>query len=446
MSFKNSTFPVYHDSVNNVSIVQSITPVTIVLNCELFLQAAELAFKTPQMIFNGHENGAIVHFNDLAYDYPVPEPIVSILHHLWKMDRDKGQPAGIDFVQYLNLHTASKWTYHKNRRLNQYEVVIPCFDLKTLATLEYTEDKPQGVMQDKLPVAFGIPFQYTIQFGMPALNILSYPVVYNNQLVPDEMIPIDPNPRFNAMDESHHGIADEAYEKGHNRPFGTFSGTARFPFYDDWNPPETSPAWKRSYKPLMIFALTVDEQNEFDVEDLSIDPSDQIKLKPIVKEHLYQQGNESMSHDVLYNVALYRNNHTLLPNKDYTFDRDLKLSFKPLDLHSQYHIAISALTDLNLLNPKWFGLIFKYFPVYPKYVRDFVRNRIETGAWTKHNWPNRVFLGEDGQIYDELGKVIDNLNNLDIRRFNDAYNPASRVFLYGIVARKAPISTSRITK
>lgn len=458
-NLKNDSFPVYWDGVNRVSVVELRSPVTIVLNCELILQSVELAFKTPQMIFNGYENGSIIHFNDLAYDYPVPEAILSVLYGMWKIDRDRGEPAGVNFYQFLQNNSNNTWSYHKHRSLNEYEVVVPRFDLKTLGMLEYSEDKPQGIMKDRLAVGFTIPFQYTIQFGMPTLNILNYSVVYNNQLLPFEYIPVDKNQRFNNMDESRHGIPEEGYAQAFNDPKDIFGGIARFPYYDDWMVPDTSAVWQKEYQPIMILALLVNEDGTPTVEDLSVDLSDEIKLTPLTKEILYQQGEASCNgKGELYNVSVYKNDKLLVPGSDWTFDHDLKLTLYSQDLHADYHIVISALTDMNNFDYHWIGLIFQWFPAFPKYIRQWVRKNIENGFWGGRKsyrydynsgrdneyrvpqWPKKVYLGEDGNIYDVYGKIIDKLTNLDLQESKYASDPIARVIRYNIVPRKATLS------
>ena len=61
----------------------------------------ELAYRTQQQIFNVYENGAIHELHDFMYDELVPKPILSVLHTLWSMDRCKGKPNNVHFLQCI---------------------------------------------------------------------------------------------------------------------------------------------------------------------------------------------------------------------------------------------------------------------------------------------------------------------------------------------------------
>lgn len=67
---------------------------------------------------------------------------------------------------------------------------------------------------------------------MPTLNILKYPCIINNQLLPETCIPVDQTVRHNRMPEYHHGKQDEDYDKmKKQRPYPSYT---QVPWYDDW--------------------------------------------------------------------------------------------------------------------------------------------------------------------------------------------------------------------
>lgn len=439
----NNTVPVYLDLDNRVRIIEMRSPVTIVLNCELILKSPELAFQTPQQIFNGHENGAVFNFNDLAYDYPIPKPILSVLYGIWKMDRLKGKPAGKKFYDYLMENSNQGWQVHKHREKEQYEIVVPVFDLQTLSTLEYSDDRPNGVMEDKLPVGFSIPFIYTVQFALPTLSILQFPPVINNQLVPERYIPTDKTSRFNNMPEYRHGRAHELYKKAYGNKFSRYLQT---PEYDEWTVPDNAPVKSTGQTPILILGLLV-EEDEPDYKtmiDLSQDIDPTFALKDVVKEILYQQGEESLEADSIYNVALYKEDRQLVPYKDYTFNEDLQLTFKAADLFSHYHAVVSVATDINKINPKWYPLLKQYFPLLNDTLRYQIGNAVENGTWKEPNLPDNIYLGPNGWIYDEKGTPLIHITDTTApynKGLNNAYHPASRIFRNIIIPRK----TSKFT-
>lgn len=427
----NNTFPIYHDPFNGVRIVEMRSPVTIALSCELILQSPEMAFQTPLMLFNGYENGCVFHYNDLFYDYPIPEPIMSVLYEIWRMDRLRGKDNKVPFVQYLQSNSDCKWSYHKNRERPQYELTIPVFDLKTLATLEYSDDRPQAVVKDKVAVGFSIPFQYTIQFAMPSMTILKYPVMINNQLIPPQYIPIDQTSRFNNLEETHGHIALERCRRTGEGPYRTPPGCVKFPFYDDWEVPFSSTVPKSDYAAVAIYGIMVNEEDPhlLTEEDLTQDVSDEYKLKQVVKDILINQGVGSMSLRSIYNVSLYRDDKLLMGGKDFWFDGKI-LKFRAINTYGHYRCVISATTNILRVGEEFRHLLLEYFVDLPQHMKMQIKSMIESGHWRERDWPKWVTLEMDGWIYDRNRNALMHIK--DLRRVYNANNSATRVIAYTI--------------
>lgn len=363
----NNHTPIYKDTKNQVRIIEMRSPVTIMLNCEVTLLTKEHGFAIPHEIFNRYENGACYALNDLWYDYPVPNPIVSMLHQFWKMDRTEGQAKGVPFVEYVQKNTDGKWQFRKHRELEEYELVVPCPVTGILGTMEYSDDKPQIDKSDRIAVAFTIPFVYTLQFASPTINILQFQAMYNNQVVPPKLIPHDTTIRLNPLVGNRVSPAHDNFmltnrmDEGRN----AFARPTQVPSYDEWVQPATGFHYHCHQDPFLITMLGVDEKNgkaADTVIDL-LEPNPLYDLPPVTKEILYQQGSESVLGDTIYGIALYRNDKELIPLEDFTFDPEpMHLLFKAMDLHSQYRMVLAAGRDLYEISRKWWWLIDKYFP------------------------------------------------------------------------------------
>lgn len=403
--------PIYADPRNRVLIQEMVSPATITMNCSLVLQSSELAFQTPQMIFNAFENGAVFTYVDLVYDYPLPKPIVSTLLQIWKMDRRYGRNAGISFEKYIKDRSHHGWQVRKHRELDEYEIVVPVYDLKSLSTLEYSDDKPEGVMEDKLPVAWNIPFTFTIQFALPTLNILKFPAVINNQLYPCQFLSPHNNQRFNGLPEFHHGIADENYDKAYLR-FHELQYW-QSPWYDDWQPPICAPIRNLEQKIVLILGLTVDEEQEEQDIDLSGDFDKIIKLDNLLKEFLYQEGEEATDMYAPYVVTLFKEDYQLHPN-DYSFNEDLHVKFKATSLYARYHIVITINANIYNIRPKWFNLLAKYFRFLPLDLKRSFINRLFNGDW-KSILPKGHFRFDFnyGIFYNDLNDIILRIGDID---------------------------------
>lgn len=438
----NNGFPVYKDDVNRVRMIEMVSPVTIALNCELTVNSSEIAYKAPQEIFNAYENGSIIHFQDLAFDYPVPKEFISILYGLWKMDRAGGQPADVSFYDYLQARTDKTWNLRTHRDKDECEVVIPRFDLQALATFEYSEDKPQAQMKDKVPIGFTISFVYTVQFALPTLTVLQFPVVYNNQVVPEQFIPIDKQQRFNALNGTHKGIQNQIYDNTF-RP--SYARGVICPNYDDWVMPARTMLSNNNLEPIATIHLLVDEDTPTTKIDLKEDLDENISLSPVVKEILYQQGEESVEYSTIFNVALFKEDKLLVPYDDFTFDEDLILSFKPANKNVHYRAIVTAAMNLSKIDPKWWDLLKKYFAYLNPAIKNQIAKAVTVGWWSNPKWRgHHVVIDEYGNIYVD-GKLVGTINDYripDSAKYHswqqgdlNAYSKVQRIFNYGIIAR-----------
>ena len=441
------TYPIYFDKENDVKIIEMRSPVSIVMNCELTLSSKELAFSAPQQIFNFYENGASYELNDFAYDYPVPHNILSVLYGLWQIDRRWGKPNNVGFLDYLKKNSFHGWQRHKHRdaKMKEWEIVVPVNDLQTIGMLEYSDDKPQSNLENKLPTGFIVPFVYTIQFAMPTLNILHYHPVYNNTVLPSRMIPSGTAKRFNNILESRRGIDLQRYYERPKLGRNRYARAIHSPEYDDWTIPRNSPMHDYYQEAFFISCVTVDENETLETDlDYSADFDPTFKIKDWVKEVYYQQGEASVEPDALLSVRVYRDNHTLLPYDDYTFTEDLHVKFKARDLNSHYRVVFSECINLFYVNKKWYYLIRKFFPFLNASVKNHIRKNIENqGEWCDPKWVkqatyrNGLTILPDGWIIDTHGKKIEHISRSIYPReeFLYANSSAHRITRYDIIAR-----------
>ena len=403
---RNRNEPIFYDPYNQIKIFEMITPVTIVLNCELVLASAELAFQTPQQIFNDYANGSVMHYNDLVYDYPVPKPICSVLFGIWEKDRLFGKDAGIAFDQYIKNRTNNKWNLHKQRDADEFELVVPSYHLETLGSLEYSDDKPQGVMEGKLPVAWSIPFVYTVQFGMQSILVMDYPCVVSNQLLPDIYIPRDKNNRFNKIEpEGRNTYPVGDYEKSLKLNQGVSKLYSQTPWYDDWSVMTANTLSENFQAIFLITHILVDEDKtkdyatEIDLND-DFDPS--FKLKTAIKALLNIEGSEAVDRQSPICIALFRDDKELDPHTDYSIDENLKLHFRAQELYYHYRIVWTMCTDIYHIKPKWYKYLVRYFDGLPDTLKSQIVDRMSNGDWseyTKDFSRTPVTVDSDGYIH-----------------------------------------------
>lgn len=378
-TLKDRIAPIYWDKPNHTRIIEMVSPITIELNCELYLASSELAFQTPQQIFNGYENGSVWHYTDLFYDYPVPKPFITILYGMWKLDREYGEPAKVPFTEFIDRHSNGTWTIRKHRELEEYEITIPCYDIKTLCTLEYSEDKPQGVMEDKLPVGWNIPFRYTIQFGVPTIDALVYPIVVNNQLLPDRYIAREQTARYNSLPEYRHNPAYSNYEKTmYDKPYFAYT----LPWYDDWQIPLNAKIASSGHIPLICMHLLVDENEHLETTiNLLEDFDKNLEFGTFIKAALKELKSNICDINAPLCVWLYRDEIELKQNADFSVSDNLELRFIAADLSANYHLCITYNKDVYNIRPRYYSFLFENFAVLPDNTKKSIANRFLHKDW-----------------------------------------------------------------
>lgn len=412
----NSQEDIYHDTANRVKVVELISPVTFNLSCELSLTSAQLAFQTPIQIFNGYDTNSVATYTDLFFDYPVPKSIVNVLYHIWKLDRDNGKEAGISFIDYIKLNTGGNWMVNKHKELEEYEIIVPRYNLKSLAALEYSGDKPQGNMDDKLPTGYTIQFNYVVQFGLPNTHVLQYPVTIYNRLIDGAYIPVENNERFNQIPEYRVDTALQHYDQAEQYKHQEYF---HIPWYDDWDIPVTTKLHRDGYSPLIVMHILIDEvPGLYTSIDLKEDADDKYKLDTSIRTFLKGEGCMCTDRNAPVNVTLYRDDDELLPNIDYFVSDNLILTFKARDLYSHYRIVISTINNIELTRPQFFQMLIKEFVHLPYKLCRSLADKLMSGTWRPiveyllRTKINNLILLKDGRIIDTVkhctvGKVQD---------------------------------------
>ena len=394
----NDRVPIFYDKNNSVRIIEMQTPVTFQLNCKISLQEAELAYTVANQLYAKYENGTVVHMNDLIYDYPLPKEILTILLKIWNMDRISGKDSGNSFYNYLKKNSNGVLELNTNRNIkNEYEVLVSKVNLQTLGALEFSNDKPDVEKAEKLSLVYDIPFTYTIQFGMPNISLMHYPCLINNQLLPAEFIPRDNHSRFNRMPEGREYKSLEHRDqliKDYDEDY------LRVPVYDDWIVPDEANVSNRELSPFLIMAVMVDENEDLYTEvDLADDSDPNCIFPPVLKEILYQEGEEALDTDAIVVIQLYRKDKRLVPKKDFNFSDNLVVTFNALNLHDQYHVVLST-NSINHINAKWLWLLAKYFTLLPGRLKYEFKNFFNTELSSINK--NGIYrLNDDGWIYQK---------------------------------------------
>ena len=363
---------VVEDPDANLTMYEMFLPCTLDCECKFWFVDRNLAYELLDKLQHRYTSNTVttLHIN---YDYPLSKDMLSMLYNLY-LFRDikyKDVDKKISFNEYFNMIARQKFDVVKARAANHKEIVIEKNIINALLSFEHENDKPQENKQRKSTEYYEISLNTSIQFQRASELVLHYPIIIDNQLLPERLIPI---PRNN--DQPIQSIADAThplpyFELLHRKIHRKMYEPIRFPFYDtDWLPPYDH-LRKHSYFPFFISAYLLDLDEEYTKIPL-LDLQDDYKLHPVVLDVIKEQGYETFHPDAIFNISLYMDDYIEARDK-YFINENLEVCIKAKDIHPVRRIIISEISDKKQMNPKWWYLIKKhewFFGIKQLYWRD----------------------------------------------------------------------------
>lgn len=398
---------IYSDGINGVRVVEQQTPVTITMNCVFHMESAILAHTLPGQLRNLFGSN-MVQYTDLFFDYPIPKPILHVIHGIYKQDRyrDKEQ----SFIDYIAERTANTWNIKANTNISTTtEFVKQVRSIQSLLAVEYTDDKPNANKTNESAAEWQIPIVLTVQFGMPNLNIIHYPAVIGNKLLPAEYISDVDAQRTTRLLGGFNSTSLNAYAESHK--YGRYSPEAQVvhsPKYDDWSPPSDWEYRKHGHAPIAIIGILLDENETLHTTlDMKEFNDESFSLQPFVKDILIAEGKYALESDSIITLSVFMNDTQLAPYKELHITDDLVLSFNGIDINAQYRLVISVCRKVKYIDPIWRPQIW----VYREDFDSAMRNDIDQ-AISEDIIRGPYEIDPEGNIVDNSGYVSGNINNL----------------------------------
>lgn len=346
------TRPVFYDPKHNIKLIERYLPCNIELECSMIFVDKVLAYDVMTRFTSTYVRGELLMVNDLSYDYRMP---MEILQRLYIM----GTMLGISKGSYLDwLMQCSNGNIQRivsKRENNRHaEIVIKKQQFNSLASIDYTPDQPAIHSLSTSMDTVTLNFNVTIQFGRVNMLYLKYPIVMNNQLIPDELVTAN---REDAYGNLYHYLKypylalDPAYQFQKQ----LMKHPARNPWYDDWTVPINSSIAAVKAAPFFIGLFTLDNTNckctececdcckyKYTKIDL-VEDMDQYKLSPDVLKWLSEHPEEALDTESKYSIAVFRDNNQIGASA-------LKFDGRYLSVPNckggdyTYHVVISAAT------------------------------------------------------------------------------------------------------
>ncbi len=311
------TTPVFYDPQHNIQLIERYIPCNIELECSVIFVDRVLAFDVMTRLMSTYVRGELLMVNDLSYDYRLPTGVLSSLYLL-------GRTIGLQKGTYLDwLMQGSHGMIQRKvstRQTNQHaELVIKKQQFNTLASIDYQGDSPivQGVGSSMDTVA--LQFNVNIQFGRVNMLYLKYPIVLNNNLIPESLVTTPKEESYGELWKyiRHPYLAMDGF---HQLNKTLLAHPARNPWFDDWLPPPNCALTADYIRPFFIGVFTIDNTNchcnscecddcGYKYTEINIETDiDQYKLAPNVLQWFKDNPDDALSTYSKYNITVFRDN------------------------------------------------------------------------------------------------------------------------------------------
>lgn len=374
------SYPLLIDPVSEITLYEQVLPASFTLDCTWWFLSRNVAYeciKRMMLRFTTTEFYSI----SLTYDYPLPKDIVIALYKLYQYKRFSTRESGyfadllrkklvsnlpdsvkkITFSDWLNYYAKAHFVTTRHRTGRDQELCISKTVDNAIYSLEFDIQKPEEQKTNNVPDTYTVPFTVKIQFEEASHVVFSYPVIIDDKLIEDKLIPKIRNndttiastlPKFSNR------LWNFAYY-GTSAAHMSADGTVVCPFYDEWKMPWTD-LWFRSYRPFFTCIFTADDEESGIVRiDLKEALYEDVKLTPVVLYVLREQGEESFRHDAIFNISVWRRNKEQY-HGDLHLSDDLILTIKAKDIHAQKHLVLSEIVDYQYADVKWYYLIHQF--------------------------------------------------------------------------------------
>lgn len=299
----NYCISVFCDPMSYTDITEMIVGTTV--NIEMRMEFTDLiqGQEALERVFQTYQNGELISYGDIQYDYPVPRAIQSVLKEIYRLRGSKGNDDST-FYKWLNSTSHGAITVLKNRQdLNKQELVINKNNFQCLYQIECSQEFPEHVA----PSGCAITLNIACQFARVNRLVLQYPIIVNNQYLDFDYVATDPAFRTGLPSPimwKNAAVTDLWWSRYKDRGIEA----VKYPWWDHWVVPYRSPFTSYGFEPIVTLAFTLDqlepnsEANET-VIDLSALPG--MKLDESLLTEIKLLGNQVLNNTNLVGVAVF---------------------------------------------------------------------------------------------------------------------------------------------
>lgn len=354
---RHNTVSLFYDRDADVNAVEIFSPVTVNLEVTFSLNTREHASQIENVLINKFYGDGAMTRQDFSYAYPLDMQFLQALLLVYKLRKTLhvGNGNVLDgFLPYLNEYIPDGISFMVRPIDNREQIVLQRNILGVLGELIYDQNEPEPVKIAQFTDRYELKFSYAIQFACPSSIRLHAPVVIENELLPEIMVPDVPMPKHLQTIQAH--LIDNPITKilKEWRAFEEVGPIVQ-PYYDDFIRPRNI-VDERKFKILFQSVLLLDEG---DITTIDLKQLGSYKLHPVILEILDIQRNDTFDTYAIYNIHIVENGVRSSSDR-LTMTDDLSITFKALDKTKRYHLVIAEATDVSNMSAKYLNLLLKY--------------------------------------------------------------------------------------
>lgn len=282
---------------------------TLTMEVQMDFKDDAMAFECFTRVFQCFQNGEMIGYVDVQYDYPVPETLQKVYSYIASlMGYD-------DWEKEMIRHSGGNITYVQNRNApTRKELVVKKNHFQAIYQIECSQEAPTPGEPDGAFVTLNV----TVQFARANRMMLKWPIIVNNQFVDYDYVPVDPELRATNGLPSPVMWRNDAVTALWAKLYPNRRRPVHYPWWDDWDLPSDSVQVMRGFTPIAIVAFCLDltqDQEGNPVGETKIDlvhglPG--LKLNDdIINELMCRNGRELLLPNRYVNVAVFAEDYQL---------------------------------------------------------------------------------------------------------------------------------------
>ena len=278
---------------------------TLSMEVQMDFKDDAMAFECFTRIFQCFQNGEMIGYVDVQYDYPVPYAIQNTYAYIGKlMGYD-------DWTKAIVNNSGGNITWVQNRNApERKELVVKKNHFQSIYQIECSQEAPVPGDPDGAQITFNV----TVQFARANRMMLKWPIIVNNQFVDFKYVPVEESLRATNGLPSPVMWRNRAVTEFWASQYQNRRRPVHYPWWDDWDLPSDSVQAMRGFVPIAIIAFCldhIDDENGETIIDL-VHGLPGIKLNDdIIHEIMVRPGRELLLPNRYINVAVFAEDYQL---------------------------------------------------------------------------------------------------------------------------------------